>query len=121
MCVSDYVNLREKERLWVYWFPWLYRYRYIFQPEVNEGNHQKPLKVSYLPSSLSSLHNPFIFWSLHHQVSKRTLILQPISYGISAKVSIFPSLLPTHLSIPLYFMLYIFRFRPSTRLVNLLL
>lgn len=80
--------------------------------------------INSLPhsSSLILFAQSFHLWPLRHHVSKCTIILQPISYYISAKASIFPSLLPTHMSIPLFFTLYIFSFRlPPFRPVNLCL
>lgn len=61
-----------------------------------------------LPPSLSSLHNPFIFRPPCHNVSQCNFIQY---YCQSLH---FPSLLPTHMSILLYFTHYIFSFRPPS-------
>ena len=104
VCVCLSVCGREGERActWVCCFAYLAE-DIFFSLRWTEPVKKKKKTVSHLPSPWSSLHNPFIFWPLCNRVSKCTLILQPISYCISAKASIFPSLLPTHLSILLDF------------------
>lgn len=58
-----------KERV----FCFAYRTAFFF-PKVDQ---RQPLKasVSHLPSPLSSLHNPFIFWPPHHHIIKFILNL----------------------------------------------
>lgn len=110
--VKDCVSYREKARRRCV------SREYIFQSKVNRGNNQK-LHQSPTLVLCNPLYTVLWFSSLLTNCSSRcTLILKTISYYISVKV--FPSLLPTHLSVLSYFILEIFWFGPpSFRVVNL--
>lgn len=83
---------------------------YIFQSEVNRGR-SKSLTIFLLPHPLCKI---LLYFGPTPIVSPEALWFYQISHNISAKASIFPSLLPTHLSVHLNFTRYVFSFGPPT-------